>query len=280
MTRFASLGSGSRGNGTVVDIGDERILIDCGFTLKQAEARLARIDMKPADLTAILVTHEHSDHIGGVGALAYKYAIPVFASFGTLDSARKGASVVGSAINAHAPLQIGAVDVTPVVVPHDAREPTQFVFRHERCSIGVVSDLGCVTPFVVEQFSGLDGLLMESNYDLHMLANGRYPERVKRRIASDLGHLSNEQAARFLSDIGHPDLTVVVGHVSEENNHPDLLSEAFNAHRDAVRGLTFATQDEGVVWQLIEAAGTTPGAAGPDVDSDTGSAAEKVLSLG
>lgn len=251
MSRFASLGSGSRGNGTVIEIGGERILVDCGFTLKQAEARLARIELKPADLTAILVTHEHSDHIGGVGALAYKYAIPVFASFGTLDSARKSASVVGSAISAHSPLLLGAVEVTPVVVPHDAREPTQFVFRYDGCSVGVVSDLGCVTPFVVEQFSGLDGLLMESNYDLPMLTGGRYPERVKRRIASDLGHLSNEQAANFLERIGHPGLTVVVGHVSEENNHPDLLSEAFHSHRDSVRSLTFATQDEGTGWQPV-----------------------------
>ena len=280
MTRFASLGSGSRGNGTVVEIGNERILVDCGFTLKQAEARLARMDLKPADLTAILVTHEHSDHIGGVGALAYKYAIPVFASFGTLQSARKNASVVGSAISAHSPFRIGAVEVTPVVVPHDAREPTQFVFRHERCSVGVVSDLGCVTPFVVEQFSGLDGLLMESNYDLNMLANGRYPERVKRRIASDLGHLSNEQAARFLADIGHADLTVVVGHVSEENNHPDLLGEVFHDQQDAVRSLTFASQDEGAGWQSVEPAGSTPGVAGSEADTVVDPDSDKALSLG
>ena len=255
MTRFASLGSGSRGNGTIVEIGGERILVDCGFTLKQAEARLARFDLKPADLSAILVTHEHSDHIGGVGALAYKYAIPVFASFGTLESARKSASVVGNAINAHSSFQIGEVTVTPVVVPHDAREPTQFVFRHEGCSVGVVSDLGCVTPFVIEQFGDLDGLLMESNYDRNMLANGRYPERVKRRIASDLGHLSNEQAASFLERIGHQDLVVVVGHVSEENNHPDLLEEAFSSQRGSVASLSFATQDEGAGWQSVAAAG-------------------------
>ena len=256
MTRFASLGSGSRGNGTIVEIGGERILVDCGFTLKQAEARLARFDLKAADISAILVTHEHSDHIGGVGALAYKYAIPVYASFGTLDSARKSASVVGNAINAHGPFNVGAVEVTPVVVPHDAREPTQFVFRHAGCAVGVVSDLGCVTPFVVEQFSGLDGLLMESNYDLHMLANGRYPERVKRRIASDLGHLSNEQAASFLSRIGHEELVVVIGHVSEENNHPDLLDEAFRSQKDRVSSLHFATQDQGADWQVVELAGS------------------------
>jgi phosphoribosyl 1,2-cyclic phosphodiesterase len=251
LIRFASLGSGSRGNGTVIEMGGERVLVDCGFTVKQAEARLSRIGMKAPDLSAILITHEHSDHIGGVGALAYKYGIPVYASFGTLESARKSAAVIGTAINAHAPFNVGDVEVTPVVVPHDAREPTQFVFRHEGASLGVVSDLGCVTPFVIEEFSGLDGLLMESNYDPDMLMNGRYPEKVKRRIASDLGHLSNDQAAAFLSAIGHGDLTVVVGHVSEENNHPELLTESFRSLAEGVRKLTFATQDDGADWQTI-----------------------------
>ena len=254
MSRFASLGSGSRGNGTVVEIGDERILVDCGFTVRQAEARLDRIGLKAADLSAILVTHEHSDHISGVGALAYKYGIPVYASFGTLESARRNAAVLGTAVSAHSPFRVGNVEVTPVVVPHDAREPTQFVFRHDALSVGIVSDLGCVTPFVIEQFSGLDGLLMESNYDFNMLVKGRYPERVKRRIASDLGHLSNEQAAEFLSAVGHGELTVVVGHVSEENNHPDLLAESFQTLESEMRSLTFATQEEGVTWQQVEPA--------------------------
>jgi len=252
LNRFASLGSGSRGNGTVVEIGSERILVDCGFTLKQAEQRLERLGVKPAELSAILVTHEHSDHAGGVAALAYKYALPVFASFGTLESAgKKGTVLLGSAISAHASFSIGAVDVQPVVVPHDAREPTQFVFRCDGVSIGVISDLGCVTPFVVEQYRDLDGLLMESNYDLEMLTKGRYPERVKRRIASDLGHLSNAQAQSFLDAIANSHLKVVVGHVSEENNHPDLLGEAFIGHHNRVSELQFATQDEGASWMEL-----------------------------
>lgn len=249
MSRFASLGSGSRGNGTVVEIGGERILVDCGFTLRQAERRLARIGLKPGDLSAVLVTHEHSDHAGGVAALAYKYALPVFGSFGTLDSAAQGGiTLMGTAIDAHDAFRIGAVEVQPVVVPHDAREPTQFVFSCDGMRIGVISDLGCVTPFVIEQFRGLDGLLMESNYDMDMLVRGRYPERVKRRIASDLGHLSNEQAAAFLEVVGHADLQVVVGHVSQENNHPDLLEETFSPYRPQVSELHIATQDHGADW--------------------------------
>jgi phosphoribosyl 1,2-cyclic phosphodiesterase len=251
LNRFASLGSGSKGNSTVVEIGDERILVDCGFTLKQAEARLARIDLRPADLSAILVTHEHSDHACGGGPLAYKYAIPVFASFGTLESASRSASLIGTAINAHEPFMIGSAEVQPVVVPHDAREPTQFVFRHGEVSIGVISDLGCVTPFVIEHYSGLDGLLMESNYDTNMLAKGRYPERVKRRIASELGHLSNDQAAAFLGAVANPRLQVVVGHVSEENNHSELLSETFAPHAEQVGRLSFATQELGAEWHEV-----------------------------
>jgi len=253
LTRFASLGSGSRGNGTVVDIGGEMILVDCGYTLRQAEARLARLDVRPADLSAVLVSHEHSDHASGVGALAYKYALPVFASYGTLNSAGKsGSTLLGSAINTHTSFAIGSVEVQPVVVPHDAREPTQFVFEHDGTKIGVISDLGCITPFVVEQYQDLDGLFMESNYDFNMLTRGRYPERVKRRIASDLGHLSNEQSAEFLNAVANPGLRVVVGHVSEENNHPELLTEVFSSLARQVAELAFATQELGVGWTGID----------------------------
>lgn len=251
MTRLCSLGSGSRGNGTLVDIGGEYILIDCGFTLKQAEARLARIDIRPADLSAILVTHEHSDHAAGVAALAHKYATPVYASYGTLRAA--GSNLVGTAINTHTSFHIGEVEVRPVVVPHDAKEPTQFVFEHAGVRLGVVSDLGHVTPFVVEQYSGCHGLFMESNYDQEMLLRGRYPANVKRRISSDLGHLSNHQAASFLDQVAHPALSVVIGHVSEENNHPDLLEEVFGRMRSRVKELRFATQSSGIDWIEIAA---------------------------
>jgi phosphoribosyl 1,2-cyclic phosphodiesterase len=252
LTGFASLGSGSRGNGTVVDIGGELILVDCGFTLKQTERRLARLDVRPGDLSAILVTHEHSDHIGGVAALAHKYAVPVYASFGTFRATR--GALRGRVIDSHAPFAIGAVTVHPVVVPHDAREPTQFRFEHDGCRLGVVSDLGHVTPFVIEQFGGCDALLMESNYDVPMLLGGRYPESVKRRIAGNLGHLSNEQAAGLLEAVAHDALKVVVGHVSEQNNHLEALEAAFEPLRPRVESLEFATQHDGVDWTLLDTA--------------------------
>ena len=196
--QLASLGSGSRGNGTLVELGETLILVDCGFTLKQAEARFARLGVRPAELAAILVTHEHSDHAGGVAALAYKYAVPVYASWGTLKAAAGGGtSLIGSAINSHAPFSIGAVEVQPVVVPHDAREPTQFVFSCDGNRIGVISDIGHVTPFVIHQYQSLNGLLMKSNYDPAMLIRGRYPERVKRRFSKRMLNFSSSWATSW-----------------------------------------------------------------------------------
>jgi len=256
LTRFASLGSGSRGNGTLVELGGELVLVDCGFTLKQAESRLRRLGVRPGDLTAIVVTHEHSDHIGGVAALAHKYCIPVHASYGTLRAA--AGRLAGTAFDSHEPFQIGNVKVCPVIVPHDAREPTQFIFECDGWRLGVVSDLGHATPFVMEQYGGCHGLLLESNYDPGMLWRGRYPEPVKRRIDSPLGHLSNEQSVAFLSAIAHDGLDVVIGHVSEQNNHPELLAAAFEPLRERVARLQFATQDEGIHWIDVNCAGNTP----------------------
>lgn len=259
MTAFASLGSGSRGNGTLVDLGGELILVDCGFTLKQAENRFRRLDVRPGDLSAILVTHEHADHAGGVAALSHKYAVPVFASHGTFKATRN--ELVGRDIDSHASFDIGAVTVMPVIVPHDAREPTQFVFQHGAVRIGVISDLGQITPFVIEQYQGCDGLMMESNHDREMLLRGRYPESVKRRIAGNLGHLSNEQAASFLEQVGHADLRVAVGHVSEENNHPELLEETFARFSGQVAELTFATQEDGLGWIRLPEGGVSAASA-------------------
>jgi phosphoribosyl 1,2-cyclic phosphodiesterase len=257
LTRFASLGSGSRGNGTLIELGDALILVDCGFTLKQTEARLRRLGVRPGDLTAILITHEHSDHIGGVAALAHKYCVPVHASYGTLRAA--AGRLAGNAFDSHAPFSIGAVTVNPVIVPHDAREPTQFIFEHAGWRLGVVSDLGHATPFVLEQYGGCHGLLLESNYDPGMLWRGRYPEPVKRRIDSPLGHLSNEQSVGFLAAVAHDTLDVVIGHVSEQNNHPELLEAAFEPLRERVGRLQFATQDDGIHWIDVSGAGGSAG---------------------
>ena len=264
MSAFASLGSGSRGNATCVRMGEVLLLVDCGFSLRQTELRLERLEVRPADIDAVLVTHEHSDHASGVPALAVRYGIPVYATHGTCQSfapdAFAGVSMGGTVQGGHA-FSLKGVEVMPVTVPHDAREPVQFVFRDGSCQIGVISDLGCLTPHVLDRYQGCHGLFLESNHDREMLLRGSYPSRLKRRIAGDLGHLSNHQAGDFLAAVANPAMDVVIGHVSEQNNHPDCLEETFGGWRGRVRSLEYATQKEGFHWTFVGAGATGGGAA-------------------
>lgn len=242
----ASLGSGSRGNGTLVAIGDAVFLVDCGFNLKQTEQRLARLQLSPGDLSAILVSHEHSDHIAGVMALSHRYSIPVYASYGTLKNSPKDFSC--NAFDGDSPFEVAGVQINPVVVPHDAREPTQFVLQHEQTKIGVLSDLGSITEHVVRSFAHCDFLLLEANHDRAMLQRGSYPAVLKRRVGGDHGHLSNTQAFELLTRIGHSDLHVVIGHISEQNNDVALVESIFAQLRPQLGSLSIATQGEGQAW--------------------------------
>ena len=246
MGGFASLGSGSRGNGTLVAIGDAIFLVDCGFNRKQAEQRLARIEMSPGDITAILVSHEHSDHIAGVAGLSHRYAIPVYASHGTLKNSPQDFHC--NAFDGDASFEVEGVLINPVRVPHDAREPTQFVLSKGDTKIGVLSDLGSVTPHVVTQFERCTHLLLEANHDRNMLFAGAYPAGLKRRVAADHGHLSNAQARDLLQLLAHKDLHVVIGHVSAQNNSVNLVDEVFAELQDQVASLVVATQNEGFDW--------------------------------
>ena len=255
MIAFASLGSGSRGNAACVRMGEALLLVDCGFSLRQAESRLERLGVHPADIDAILVTHEHSDHASGVPALAARYGIEVHATHGTLKSFAPDALdgvPVATPVQGGRPFSLKGVAVMPVTVPHDAREPVQFVFQYGGRRIGVISDLGCPTPHVLEHYRGCHGLLLESNHDRQMLMRGSYPPHLKRRIAGDLGHLSNSQAGEFLAAVAMPEMDVVIGHVSERNNHPDLLEDTFGGWRGRIRSLSYATQQGGAPWTVVD----------------------------
>lgn len=243
---IASLGSGSRGNGTLVAIGKAVFLVDCGFNLKQTEQRMARLQLSPGDLTAILVSHEHSDHIAGVTALAHRYQIPVYASFGTLKNGPQ--EFTCQAFDGDMPFELAGVTVNPVVVPHDAREPTQFVFEQDGKRVGVLSDLGFVTKHVVDQFANCDYLLLEANHDRDMLQRGSYPPALKRRVGGDLGHLSNTQAFELLHRIAHSNLHVVIGHISDQNNDLGVVSALFAQLEPRLGSLHIATQREGQEW--------------------------------
>ena len=243
---FASLGSGSRGNGTLVFLGDSLFLVDCGFSLKQAEARLARLGVSGGDIDGILVSHEHADHISGVTPLSHKYKIPLYASYGTKKSL--GRSAEFNCFDGDKEFRVGKVLINPVSVPHDAREPTQFTFSHQSERIGVLSDIGYVTDHVLEQFLNCGLLLIEANHDKRLLSKSAYPSRLKERIRNDYGHLSNEQSVEALKKLANDNLEAVIGHVSEQNNSHSILEETFEPIRSKLKGLYYATQREGFGW--------------------------------
>lgn len=251
--RFASIGSGSRGNGTLVEHGNTCLLVDCGFTLKETEQRLARLQRDAAALSAILITHEHADHARGVGALARKYAIPVWMTPGTRAATRLGDLPAVRFFNSHEPFEIAELLIRPFPVPHDAREPSQFVFDTGHRRLGLLTDTGCTTPHIESMLTACDALLLECNHDAAMLANGHYSWPLKRRVGGGLGHLSNAQAAQLLGRITHEKLQHVVAmHLSENNNTPALaraaLSAALNCSADWV---TLADQDHGLAWREL-----------------------------
>lgn len=251
--RFASLGSGSRGNGTLIEEGGTSLLLDCGFTLRETERRLARLGKHPDDLDGILVTHEHSDHVGGVGPLARKYKVPVWMTPGTFASARLGEVPNVRLFNSHDVFAIGDLQIQPFPVPHDAREPSQFVFGNGAVRLGVLTDVGSITPHIRSQLQGCDALLIESNHDSQMLANGSYPPMLKARVGGRLGHLSNDQTADVLANIDCSRLQhLVAAHLSEKNNTPALVQVALSEALGCGEGwIAIADQDEGFDWRAV-----------------------------
>ena len=255
MMRFASIGSGSEGNGLVVEVGDTRVLIDCGFGVRDTAARLARLGIEPESLSAILVTHEHADHVGGVQTLAIRYHIPVYLTFGTL-------AMIGSRFEAvervygfdsHDCFAVGAVEVHPFPVPHDAREPVQFVVTDGVHRLGLLTDIGTTTPFVQASLSGCDALVLECNHDLDMLAGSDYPYSLKQRIAGRYGHLHNDDSARLLGALDNSRLRhIVAAHLSKQNNTPEkaraALAGALGCTPDWIG---VADQDSGFDWRMM-----------------------------
>ncbi len=251
--RFACLGSGSEGNGLVVEVGSTRVLIDCGFGLRDTVARLARIGVEPETVAAIVVTHEHSDHIGGVAAFAAKFGTPVWLTFGTLSMVAERFAGLDRVygFDSHDRFAVGGIEIRPFPVPHDAREPVQFVCTDGRWRLGVLTDLGISTAYVEASLSGCDALVLECNHDLDMLANGDYPYPLKQRIAGRFGHLDNGAAAGLLTKIDTSRLKhLIAAHLSQHNNRPELaraaLAEAIGCAGDWIG---IADQQLGFDWR-------------------------------
>ncbi len=256
--RFVSLGSGSQGNAHLIETSRIRVLVDCGFPAREIERRLALLDVDPTTLDAILVTHEHTDHVRGLGAMARRYQLPAWMTFGTYSAANCGELPKLHVIDSHTGrFMIGDLEVCPYTVPHDAREPCQFVFRCARQCLGLLTDTGHITPHVVANLRDCDSLILEFNHDPEMLAAGPYPPRLQARIRGDHGHLSNPQSVEFLSrlDLGRIQ-HLVAAHLSEKNNSPARVKEVLlDRHQQLERRLSFAKQHTSSGWCIMAEAG-------------------------
>jgi phosphoribosyl 1,2-cyclic phosphodiesterase len=232
MVELVVLGSGSRGNATLVRCGRHALLIDAGLSARQLERRMAAVGQDPAAVEAIFISHEHTDHIAGARVFTRRHPAPVIANEATLDAG--GERLEGPAGTACLPtggtVEVGPFRVTSFPVPHDAAEPVGYVIEAEGLRLGHATDLGHVTYPVAERLGRCHGIVFESNHDRDMLINGPYPWMTKQRVASRLGHLSNDMAALELCRIAGSDtLHVVLAHLSETNNHPGLAATAVRA---------------------------------------------------
>ena len=231
MIRVAALGSGSSGNSLLVQAGHTTLLVDCGFTMKETIARMYDLGITPSDVDAVLISHEHGDHVKGVGPLSRKFGLPVWCTHGTYRRLRDNRFPSVRLFHAHESFAIGDFHVDPFPTPHDAAESCQFVFIAFATRFANVTDLGACTPHVREKLQGVHGLVVECNYDTDMLDNGPYPPSLQARIRSNYGHLGNEQAGHLINQLDHPDLQcILLGHLSEQNNSDDLAMETIHQH--------------------------------------------------
>jgi phosphoribosyl 1,2-cyclic phosphodiesterase len=227
--QFSVLASGSKGNAVYIESEQARILIDIGIGPRVLKKRLEHIQREPQDVSALFLTHEHSDHISGAGALTKKHGTPVYGTRGTREALRRHVSpdVDWRTIQQEDEAVVGDLTVESFATPHDAAESVAYVVRCGSQKLGHITDLGQITPQVVAKLQGCDVLLVESNHDERMLVDGYYPWPIKQRIQSDVGHLSNLACADLLAQVKHDGLkTVVLMHLSESNNHPEIAMDS------------------------------------------------------
>ncbi|MHB1183902.1 MAG: MBL fold metallo-hydrolase [Desulfobulbia bacterium] len=236
--RFCVLGSGSKGNATFVESGQTRLLIDAGFSGKEIEHRLTGIGVGAETLSGILITHEHTDHIKGAAILSRRFRLPVFINEATLAAA----GTVLDKLSQCQPFVTGETfvfqdfQIHPYAISHDTADPVGFLLNNGRALMGYCTDTGVVSKLMHHRLSNCHGLVLECNHDPELLRNGPYPPSLQQRVRGKSGHLANEDAAGFLSDILHDGLEhVVLSHLSETNNRPHLAENAMNAMLEALR---------------------------------------------
>lgn len=230
--RLCSIASGSSGNCIYAGSDHTHLLVDTGISKKRIEQGLNTLDVKGEELNGILITHEHIDHIQGLGVFSRKYEIPIYATHGTIEGIKNCKSLgkmpegLLHEMKVDHPLSLGDITVHPFAISHDANEPSGYRIEQGERSVAVATDIGIYDEYTVENLKNVNALVLEANHDIHMLEVGPYPYPLKRRVMGDKGHLSNELSGRLLCDILHDDLKqVVLGHLSKENNYPELAYE-------------------------------------------------------
>ncbi len=230
--RLCSIASGSSGNCIYLGSGNTSILIDAGISGKRVEKGLQEFGMTGRDINAILVTHEHSDHICGLGVLARRLGVPIYATAATIRQIRRQRSLgeipddLFFAVRPEEEVKIGEITALPFAISHDAADPVGYRLEAGGKTAAVATDMGVYTDYTIRHLSGLDVLLLEANHDVRMLEVGRYPYYLKQRILGERGHLSNEAAGLLLGEILHDQMKhIVLGHLSQENNYPALAYE-------------------------------------------------------
>lgn len=240
----------------MVEAGETRLLLDCGFSVKETVLRLNRLGLQAEQLSGIVITHEHDDHARGAFKLAARYQVPVWTTYGTYTMCQRylpAQPLTVHIIDAHTTFAVQDIEVMPYPVPHDAREPAQFVFGDGARRFGVLTDVGSVTPHIVAMLHGCDGLVLECNHDLEMLRTGPYAHSLKKRVGGWLGHLDNQSSAKLLAQLDNSKLKhLVAAHLSEKNNTPALaqqaLSEVLQCAADWVQ---IASQQQGLDWRAL-----------------------------
>ncbi|WP_138419118.1 MBL fold metallo-hydrolase [Aquibacillus sediminis] len=225
--RFSVLASGSTGNAFYIETDKENVLVDAGLSGKEMERLLTEVHIDPNTLSKILVTHEHSDHIKGLGVLARRYNLPIYANEKTwkaMDSSIGKISLDQKFVfNMEETKTFGDLDIESFGVSHDAAEPMFYTFHHQNKKVALVTDLGYVSERIKKTVEDADVLIFEANHDVSMLRMGRYPWNVKRRILGDTGHVSNEDCALALTDIiGNHTKRIYLAHLSKDNNMKEL----------------------------------------------------------
>ncbi|MFT3992560.1 MAG: MBL fold metallo-hydrolase [Luteolibacter sp.] len=254
--RFAVLGSGSGGNATVVESGDRRFMVDAGLSAKQLAVRLRALEIDPASLDGIFLTHEHGDHVRGLKIFLKQFNVPVYATPATARVVREQGIENGTwkIFEAGRPFRFFDAEVDPFAIQHDAVDPVGFVFHQNGKRLGLLSDAGFVTRSMTERLRSLTGLFVEANYDDDLLeADVKRPWSIKQRISSRHGHLSNRQVEELLREISHPALgRVVFGHLSSDCNQPSLVISRFTSCLAEMGhghvGLHCACQHEPTPW--------------------------------